>query len=213
MRLRMKAFWLQMNTIAIELQSNQIKNQKDNQINDEQSFSKKHSMNKIKSGFALRGQKLRKPPDKFSPAILSIILTWLVIFCDGQFDLAKTWLASTMSQEQEARTAWFASNMSQEQEVPSGTQNQILDNYPAPQQDTQPNRHSTQPTSLLQQCISAREGEALNSNSIMNNNIELSGTIRWTTSSGLSAYNNSDLACTIWWTTISPFLAHYTNFG
>ena len=128
---------LQMNAIAIELQSNQIKNQKDNRINDEQSFSKKHSMNKIKSGFALRGQKLRKPPDKFLPAISSIILTWLVIFCGRQFDLVKTWLTSTISsQEQEARTTWFASNISQEQELPSGTQNQILDNYPAPQHDT-----------------------------------------------------------------------------
>ena len=122
-------------------------------------------MNKFKSGFARGGQKLRKPPDKFSPAILSIILTWLVIFCGGQFDLVKTWLASAMSsQEQKARTTWLASTMSQEQEVPSGTQNQILDNFPAPQHDTQIDRPSMSPTSLLQHFISARKGEALNSN-------------------------------------------------
>ena len=101
------------NAITIEFQTNQFKNQKENRINDVQSYSKNHSMNKFKSGFARGGRKLGKPPDKFSPAILSIILTWLVIFCGGQFNLAKTWLASTMSKEQEARTTWFASNMSQ----------------------------------------------------------------------------------------------------
>ena len=49
----------------------------------------------------------------------------------------------------------------------------------------------------------------MDSNSIVNNNSELSGTIRWTTSSGLSAHNNSDLVGTIRWTTSPYDFAHF----
>ena len=147
-------------------------------------------MRKIKSGFARQGRKLGKPPDKSLSAISMIILIWLVIFCVGP----------------------SLSDRTHSMDVPvtkSGNQNRILDNCPATQHDTTYDRSSKQPTSLLQQTISACEGEsiheapqiinkrsrenALNSNSTVNKLSDFASSKRWTTSSGIFAHNLSNL--------------------
>ena len=147
-------------------------------------------MNQTKSGFARQERKPRKPPDKFSPAILSIILTRLIIFC-GRLLLVNGFHAHKLS-DFTGSIRWttslgiFAHNSSN-----------LGFEY---------NHHFARANN------SSDIGFGYNHHFARTYNLsDLAGTIEWTPGSGFFAHKNSNFASSKRWTTSSGIFVHNSS--